>query len=108
MRKPLCWSIILTADSAHGAIPKEYIKGATRVSSADMSVHILNHFYEKLNDVCLVQGGELANDELRQRQTKARRFWSSVKASSERQCMIERREVLAIPFSGSAVISRRG
>ncbi|KAI3788294.1 hypothetical protein L2E82_01054 [Cichorium intybus] len=66
-------SKILTADSAHGAILKEYIEGATRVSSADMSVHILNHLYEKLNDACLVQG-ELANDELRQRQTKARMY----------------------------------
>ncbi|KAI3740177.1 hypothetical protein L2E82_30599 [Cichorium intybus] len=50
---------ILQENSAHGAIPKEYIEGATRVSFADMSVHILNHLYEKLNDACLVQGGEV-------------------------------------------------
>lgn len=43
----------------HGAIPKNYIEGDTRVSSSEIAVHILNHLYEKLNDACLVQGGEV-------------------------------------------------
>ncbi|KAI3823052.1 hypothetical protein L1987_04478 [Smallanthus sonchifolius] len=38
-----------------GAIPNEYIEGDT---SAEMAVHILNRLYEKLNEACLVQGGE--------------------------------------------------
>ncbi|XP_076945276.1 uncharacterized protein LOC143616286 [Bidens hawaiensis] len=42
----------------HNAIPKEYIEGDTRLSSAEVAVHVLNRLYEKLNDACLVQGGE--------------------------------------------------
>lgn len=54
----LCAGAEYLLQIVHGAIPKEYIERDTRVSSADMSVHILNHLYEKLNDACLVQGGE--------------------------------------------------
>lgn len=43
----------------HNAIPKEYIEGDARFSSAEVAVHILNRLYEKLNDACLVQGGEV-------------------------------------------------
>ncbi|KAL4590979.1 hypothetical protein LXL04_003927 [Taraxacum kok-saghyz] len=52
----LCGGAEYLLQIVHGAIPKEYTEGV--VSSADMAVHILNYLYEKLNDACLVQGGE--------------------------------------------------
>ncbi|MFS7916528.1 putative gamma-tubulin complex component protein [Helianthus anomalus] len=54
----LCSGAEYLLQIVHGAIPKDYIEGGTRVSSAEMAVHILNRLYEKLNDACLVQGGE--------------------------------------------------
>ncbi|KAK1435405.1 hypothetical protein QVD17_01168 [Tagetes erecta] len=54
----LCSGAEYLMQIVNGAIPKEYIEGDTRVSSAEMAVHILNHLYERLNDACLVQGGE--------------------------------------------------
>lgn len=54
----LCAGAEYLLQIVNGAIPKEYIEGDTRVSSAEMAVHILNYLYEKLNDACLVQGGE--------------------------------------------------
>ncbi|KAI7729799.1 hypothetical protein M8C21_033805, partial [Ambrosia artemisiifolia] len=54
----LCSGAEYLLQIVNGAIPKDYIEGDTPVSSAEMAVHILNHLYEKLNDACLVQGGE--------------------------------------------------
>ncbi|KAK6160746.1 hypothetical protein DH2020_004127 [Rehmannia glutinosa] len=42
----------------HGAIPQFYFELDHYVPAADIAVHILNHLYVKLNEVCLVQGGE--------------------------------------------------
>ncbi|GFP97518.1 gamma-tubulin complex component 5 [Phtheirospermum japonicum] len=42
----------------HGAIPPFYYELDAYVPAADIAVHILNHLYVKLNEVCLVQGGE--------------------------------------------------
>ncbi|KAL8477554.1 hypothetical protein ACS0TY_029737 [Phlomoides rotata] len=41
-----------------GAIPQIYYELETYVPAADIAVHILNFLYVKLNEVCLVQGGE--------------------------------------------------
>ncbi|KAL8227385.1 hypothetical protein R6Q57_017217 [Mikania cordata] len=54
----LCSGAEYLLQIVHGAIPKEYIEGDTHVSSNEMAVHILNSLYDKLNDACLVQGGE--------------------------------------------------
>ncbi|XP_023728168.1 uncharacterized protein LOC111875871 isoform X2 [Lactuca sativa] len=51
----LCGGAEYLLQIVHGAIP---IEGDTPLSSAETAVHILNHLYEKLNDACLVQGGE--------------------------------------------------
>lgn len=42
-----------------GAIPQSYYELETYVPAADIAVHILNFLYVKLNEVCLVQGGEV-------------------------------------------------
>ncbi|KAG8377652.1 hypothetical protein BUALT_Bualt08G0055200 [Buddleja alternifolia] len=42
----------------HGAIPQFFFELDPYVPAADISVQILNHLYVKLNEVCLVQGGE--------------------------------------------------
>lgn len=54
----LCAGAEYLLQIVYGAIPKEYLEGDTPVPSAEMAVHILNYLYEKLNDACLVQGGE--------------------------------------------------
>ncbi|KAJ9555779.1 hypothetical protein OSB04_010393 [Centaurea solstitialis] len=54
----LCAGAEYLLQIVHGAIPKGYLEGHTPVSSAEMAVHILNYLYDKLNDACLVQGGE--------------------------------------------------
>lgn len=42
----------------HGTIPQSFFELDPFVPAADIAVHILNHLYVKLNEVCLVQGGE--------------------------------------------------
>ncbi|KAL6548858.1 hypothetical protein OROHE_008703 [Orobanche hederae] len=42
----------------HGAIPPCYFEFDACVPAADIAVHILDHLYAKLNEVCLLQGGE--------------------------------------------------
>ncbi|KAL0360788.1 UNVERIFIED_CONTAM: hypothetical protein Sradi_3763300 [Sesamum radiatum] len=42
----------------HGAIPQLYFELESYFPAADIAVHILNHLYVKLNEVCLLQGGE--------------------------------------------------
>ncbi|KAH6788556.1 Spc97 / Spc98 family of spindle pole body component [Perilla frutescens var. frutescens] len=41
-----------------GTIPQSFFEPDPYVPAADIAVHILNHLYVKLNEVCLVQGGE--------------------------------------------------
>lgn len=41
------------------AIPEVYFNLDPPVPAADISVHILNHLYKKLNAVCLVEGGQV-------------------------------------------------
>ncbi|CAA3033381.1 Hypothetical predicted protein [Olea europaea subsp. europaea] len=42
----------------HEAIPQFYFEIDHCISAAEVSVHIINHLYAKLNEVCLQQGGE--------------------------------------------------
>lgn len=42
-----------------GAIPEVYLDSAAAVPAGEMAVHILDYLYMKLNEVCLVQGGEV-------------------------------------------------
>lgn len=43
----------------HGTIPQSFFELDPSVPAADIAVHILNHLYGKLNEVALVQGGEV-------------------------------------------------
>ncbi|OMP08438.1 Spc97/Spc98 [Corchorus olitorius] len=40
------------------AVPQAYFEPTSRISSAEISVHILDHLYIKLDEACLLQGGE--------------------------------------------------
>ncbi|OMO96626.1 Spc97/Spc98 [Corchorus capsularis] len=40
------------------AVPRAYFEPTSCISSAEISVHILDHLYIKLDEACLVQGGE--------------------------------------------------
>lgn len=42
----------------HGAIPKVYLDINSSVPANEIAVHILDHLYKKLNEICPVQGGE--------------------------------------------------
>lgn len=42
----------------HGAIPNAYFDSETSLHADEMTVHILDHLFKKLNEICLVQGGE--------------------------------------------------
>ncbi|CAA3003421.1 gamma-tubulin complex component 5 isoform X1 [Olea europaea subsp. europaea] len=42
----------------HGAIPQYYFELDHCISAAEIAVHIINHLYVELNEVCLLQGGE--------------------------------------------------
>lgn len=41
------------------AVPKELFESVTCLSAAEIAVFVLDHLYKKLNDVCIVQGGEV-------------------------------------------------
>ncbi|ONK64090.1 uncharacterized protein A4U43_C07F21980 [Asparagus officinalis] len=42
----------------HGAVPNVYFDSETSTSADEIAVHILDHLFKKLNEACLVQGGE--------------------------------------------------
>ncbi|VFQ76629.1 unnamed protein product [Cuscuta campestris] len=52
----LCAGAEYLLQIVHGALPKVCIEQDPAISSADIAVHILNHLYNKLNEVCLLQG----------------------------------------------------
>ncbi|XP_040998936.1 gamma-tubulin complex component 5-like [Juglans microcarpa x Juglans regia] len=43
----------------HGAIPREYFESNFSVPAAELAVCVLDYLYQRLNEVCLVQGGEV-------------------------------------------------
>ncbi|XP_022681154.1 gamma-tubulin complex component 5 isoform X3 [Setaria italica] len=42
----------------HGAVPDGFWDSGAQMASSEVSVHILNHLFKKLNEVCLVEDGE--------------------------------------------------
>ncbi|KAK2992321.1 hypothetical protein RJ640_020314, partial [Escallonia rubra] len=54
----LCSGAEYLLQIVHGAIPQVYLDPDPPFSAADIAVHILNYLYKKLNEVCLVHGGE--------------------------------------------------
>lgn len=43
----------------HSAIPQMYFESNPSLSAAELAVHVLDYLYKKLDEVCLVQGGEV-------------------------------------------------
>mgnify|MGYP004708682719 CR=1 FL=1 len=43
----------------HEAVPGAYFEPNSYIAAADVAVYILNQLYRKLDEVCLVQGGEV-------------------------------------------------
>lgn len=43
----------------NGAIPELYFEHNSSVPPAEIAVHVLDYLYLKLDQVCLVQGGEV-------------------------------------------------
>ncbi|XP_058069305.1 uncharacterized protein LOC131218651 isoform X2 [Magnolia sinica] len=54
----LCFGAEYLLQVVHGAIPSAYFESETVVPAGEMSVHILNHLYKQLDEVCPVRGGE--------------------------------------------------
>jgi len=44
----------------HGAVPNAYFDSETSLHADEMTVHVFDHLFKKLNEVCLVQDGEVA------------------------------------------------
>ncbi|CAL9215688.1 unnamed protein product [Arabidopsis halleri] len=42
-----------------GAIPHAYFESSSAISTAEIAVHVLDYLYKRLDEVCLVQGGEV-------------------------------------------------
>lgn len=55
----LCSGADFLQQIVHGAIPKVYLETNSSVPANEISVHILDHLYKKLNEICPVQGGEV-------------------------------------------------
>lgn len=47
-----------------GAIPRLYFESNSSVPAADLAVHILDYLYKKLDEVCLVRGGEVVTSSM--------------------------------------------
>ncbi|OAY57168.1 gamma-tubulin complex component 5 isoform X1 [Manihot esculenta] len=54
----LCSGAECLLQIVHGAIPQAYFQPNTYIPASEMAVHILDYLYKKLDEVCLVQGGE--------------------------------------------------
>ncbi|RWR76055.1 gamma-tubulin complex component 5 [Cinnamomum micranthum f. kanehirae] len=54
----LCCGAECLLQVVQGAIPEAYLDPAAAVPAGEMAVHILDHLYTNLNEVCPVQGGE--------------------------------------------------
>lgn len=42
-----------------GAIPHAYFESNSTISTAEIAVHVLDYLYKRLDEVSLVQGGEV-------------------------------------------------
>lgn len=54
----LCSGAEYLLQIVHGAIPQVYFESSSSVPAAELAVHVLDYLYKKLDEVCLVQGGE--------------------------------------------------
>ncbi|KAF2300532.1 hypothetical protein GH714_013962 [Hevea brasiliensis] len=54
----LCSGAECLLQIVHGAIPQAYFQPNSSIPASEMAVHILDYLYKKLDEVCLVQGGE--------------------------------------------------
>ncbi|CAB4296421.1 unnamed protein product [Prunus armeniaca] len=54
----LCSGAEYLLQIVHGAIPQVYFESNSSLPAADLAVHVLDHLYKKLDEVCLVRGGE--------------------------------------------------
>lgn len=42
----------------HGAVPDSFWGSGANIASSEVAVHVVNHIFKKLNEVCLVEDGE--------------------------------------------------
>ncbi|WCJ25224.1 Spc97 / Spc98 family of spindle pole body (SBP) component [Euphorbia peplus] len=54
----LCSGAECLLQIVHGAIPQVYFEPTSQIPASEISVHIIDHLYGKLDEVCLVQDGE--------------------------------------------------
>ncbi|OEL34718.1 hypothetical protein BAE44_0004266 [Dichanthelium oligosanthes] len=54
----LCSGAEHLSQVVHGAVPDGFWDSGALMASSGVSVHILNHLFKKLNEVCLVEDGE--------------------------------------------------
>ncbi|KAJ0256712.1 Gamma-tubulin complex component [Hirschfeldia incana] len=55
----LCSGAEYLLQVVRGAIPRAYFESSSTISTAEVAVHLLDYLYKKLDQVCLVQGGEV-------------------------------------------------
>ncbi|CAH2067989.1 unnamed protein product [Thlaspi arvense] len=55
----LCSGAEYLLQVVRGAIPPAYFDSTSTISTAEIAVHVLDYLYKKLDEVCLVQGGEV-------------------------------------------------
>jgi len=55
----LCSGAEYLLQVVHGAIPHTFFDSNSTISAAEIAVHVLDYLYKKLDEVCLVQGGEV-------------------------------------------------
>ncbi|CAN0892180.1 Gamma-tubulin complex component 5 (Fragment) [Linum grandiflorum] len=54
----LCSGAEYLMQTVRGAVPQECFDPGSSISAAEVAVHILDYLYKKLDEVCLVEGGE--------------------------------------------------
>ncbi|ESQ27060.1 hypothetical protein EUTSA_v10018067mg [Eutrema salsugineum] len=55
----LCSGAEYLLQVVRGAIPHAYFESSSTISTAEIAVHLLDYLYKRLDEVCLVEGGEV-------------------------------------------------
>uniref|UniRef100_A0A1J3C9T0 Gamma-tubulin complex component n=1 Tax=Noccaea caerulescens TaxID=107243 RepID=A0A1J3C9T0_NOCCA len=55
----LCSGAEYLLQVVQGSVPPAYFQSDSTISTAEIAVHILDYLYKRLDEVCLVQGGEV-------------------------------------------------
>lgn len=55
----LCSGAEYLLQIVHKAIPKVFFESSAAITSADLAVHVLDNLYKKLDEVCLIQNGQV-------------------------------------------------